>query len=109
MSEVTPTSGDVVYTPKAILLTGGAGFIGSNAALRIIREYPDYKVRACCANSKHVQRLAVVCSEFSSTFSYFCCFGLFTRLFYVAGCCAGQAGLLRIHAQPDGSCRPPEL
>ena len=45
MAEVTPTSGDVVFTPTAILLTGGAGFIGSNAALRILREYPDYKVR----------------------------------------------------------------
>ena len=45
MAEVTPTSGDVVFTPTAILLTGGAGFIGSNAALRILREYPDYKVQ----------------------------------------------------------------
>ena len=45
MAEVTPTSGTVLHTPKAILLTGGAGFIGSNCALRILREYPQYKVR----------------------------------------------------------------
>ena len=43
MAEVTPTSGTVLHTPKAILLTGGAGFIGSNCALRILREYPQYK------------------------------------------------------------------
>lgn len=36
----------VVYTPRSILLTGGAGFIGSGTVLRLIREYPDYKVCA---------------------------------------------------------------
>eukprot|EP00729_Bicosta_minor_P011818 gene11816-25445_t len=34
----------VVYTPRSILLTGGAGFIGSGTVLRLIREYPDYKI-----------------------------------------------------------------
>ena len=36
----------VVYTPRSILLTGGAGFIGSGTVLRLIREYRDYKVCA---------------------------------------------------------------
>mmetsp|Transcript_23078 Transcript_23078/g.71951 ORF Transcript_23078/g.71951 Transcript_23078/m.71951 type:complete len:324 (-) Transcript_23078:355-1326(-) len=33
-----------VYTPKSILITGAAGFIGSHVALRIIKNYPQYKV-----------------------------------------------------------------
>jgi FlaA1/EpsC-like NDP-sugar epimerase len=32
------------YEPKNILLTGGAGFIGSHVALRLIKQYPAYKV-----------------------------------------------------------------
>ena len=34
------------YTPKNILITGAAGFIGSHVALRIIKNYPQYKVGA---------------------------------------------------------------
>lgn len=33
-----------VYKPSAILLTGGAGFIGSHVAIRLIKNYPDVKV-----------------------------------------------------------------
>ncbi|CAI5469360.1 unnamed protein product [Closterium sp. Yama58-4] len=32
------------YTPKAILITGAAGFIASHVANRIVRFYPQYKV-----------------------------------------------------------------
>jgi dTDP-D-glucose 4,6-dehydratase len=32
------------YKPTAILLTGGAGFIGSHVAIRLIKSYPDVKV-----------------------------------------------------------------
>jgi hypothetical protein len=46
------TNGELVYEdeyqPKNILLTGGAGFIGSHVALLLIQKYPDYKVRALC-------------------------------------------------------------
>jgi UDP-glucose 4,6-dehydratase len=33
-----------LYTPKAILLTGGAGFIGSHVAIRLVQQHPDIKV-----------------------------------------------------------------
>ncbi|KAL4514424.1 hypothetical protein Ndes2526A_g03896 [Nannochloris sp. 'desiccata'] len=32
----------VQYTPHNILLTGGAGFIGSHVATRLVQEYPQY-------------------------------------------------------------------
>ena len=32
------------YSPAAILLTGGAGFIGSNVAIRIVQQHPSIKV-----------------------------------------------------------------
>lgn len=32
------------YVPKNILLTGGAGFIGSNAVIHFVKKYPNYKV-----------------------------------------------------------------
>jgi UDP-glucose 4,6-dehydratase len=43
------TGGDLEYmddyVPKNILLTGGAGFIGSHVAILLITKYPAYKVR----------------------------------------------------------------
>ena len=37
--------GDAVYRPQNILLTGGAGFIGSHVATLLCTRYPEYKVR----------------------------------------------------------------
>jgi UDP-glucose 4,6-dehydratase len=34
----------VVFTPKHILVTGGAGFIASHVAIRLVKNYPQYKV-----------------------------------------------------------------
>ena len=34
----------VDYTPKNILVTGGAGFIASHIVIRLTRDYPQYKV-----------------------------------------------------------------
>jgi UDP-glucose 4,6-dehydratase len=42
MSEVEATTAD--YEPKNILLTGGAGFIGSHAAILLCKKYPHYNV-----------------------------------------------------------------
>ena len=30
--------------PRSILVTGGAGFIGSHVAVRLVTQYPQYKV-----------------------------------------------------------------
>ena len=32
------------YVPKSILITGGAGFIGSHVIKRLIKHHPEYKV-----------------------------------------------------------------
>jgi hypothetical protein len=43
------TNGEFVYEdkfePRNILLTGGAGFIGSHVAILLAKKYSDYKVR----------------------------------------------------------------
>ncbi len=39
------TLGGDCYVPKNILLTGGAGFIGSHVAIKLVNANPDYKVR----------------------------------------------------------------
>ena len=36
------------YTPKNILITGGAGFIGSHVVTRLVAKYPQYKVYFLC-------------------------------------------------------------
>lgn len=33
-----------IYEPKNIMLTGGAGFIGSGVVLFLVKKYPDYKI-----------------------------------------------------------------
>jgi UDP-glucose 4,6-dehydratase len=51
-----------VYTPKAVLLTGGAGFIGSNVLVHLVQAYPDCKFVCLdkvtdCANVKNFQEI----------------------------------------------------
>lgn len=52
-------SGELVYSdhfePRSILLTGGAGFIGSHVAILLARRYPQYKVRAQMSNLRVVE------------------------------------------------------
>lgn len=33
------------YTPRSILVTGGAGFIASHVTKLLVTQYPQYKVR----------------------------------------------------------------
>lgn len=33
------------YEPASILITGGAGFIASHVAARLMKKYPKYQVR----------------------------------------------------------------
>lgn len=35
---------DVEYKPKNVLITGGAGFIGSHVTIRLVQKYGCYKV-----------------------------------------------------------------
>ena len=37
-------NGDAVYTPKNILVTGGAGFIASHVVIQLVQQYPQYKI-----------------------------------------------------------------
>jgi FlaA1/EpsC-like NDP-sugar epimerase len=39
---------DMSFVPKNILITGGAGFIGSHVVSRLVAKYPQYKV--CVTN-----------------------------------------------------------
>jgi dTDP-glucose 4,6-dehydratase len=41
---VSNSNAAVVYKPRRILLTGGAGFIGSNVLVHLVSQYPDYFV-----------------------------------------------------------------
>jgi len=38
-------AGSTDYEPQSLLITGGAGFIGSHVVLRLAERYPHYKVR----------------------------------------------------------------
>jgi len=45
----TKKNQEMPYEPKNILITGGAGFIASHAAILFAKKYPHCKVR--CVNS----------------------------------------------------------
>lgn len=57
--------GDEGYTPKNILVTGGAGFIGSHVVTRLVAKYPQYKVRtrrlSCVPGCVGASAVAFVC------------------------------------------------
>ena len=42
--EAVEANGSLLYQPKNILLTGGAGFIGSHVVSLLVHRYPNYKV-----------------------------------------------------------------
>ena len=57
----------LLYTPKVLLITGAAGFIGSNATLRILREYPAYKVPLSTDTKLHIHTTHFELQYFRST------------------------------------------
>jgi dTDP-D-glucose 4,6-dehydratase len=42
-----------VYDPRVIMITGGAGFIGSHVAIRMVKSHPETKVSVGCAKVYH--------------------------------------------------------
>lgn len=44
MTDSKLQSSEDTYTPKCILMTGAAGFIGSHAAIRLVKNHPNVKV-----------------------------------------------------------------
>lgn len=52
----------LVYEPKAILITGAAGFIGSHVSIRLVKHHPSVKVVAYdsleyCASMRNVESI----------------------------------------------------
>lgn len=43
-TEIPVQSSITPYKPKNILITGGAGFIGSHVVIRLVHNYPQYNV-----------------------------------------------------------------
>lgn len=77
------------FEPKNILLTGGAGFIASHVVIRLVNNYPQYKVRG-------PHRPEPNCSDARSA--------PHARLMGAPAAAdrgAGQDGLLRQHEQPE--------
>ena len=44
-AQANGNSANGTYVPQNILITGGAGFIASHVAIRLVRGYGHYKVR----------------------------------------------------------------
>lgn len=45
MATANGTAPPNTYEPKNILVTGGCGFIASHVVIRLVKNYPQYKVR----------------------------------------------------------------
>ena len=60
---------EVIYKPSCILLTGGAGFIGSHVCIHLVKKYPETKVVCLdildyCANLRNLEEISD-CSNFT--------------------------------------------
>lgn len=60
---MSDSSSDSDYQPKSVLLTGGAGFIGSNTLVWLVKKYPEIKFvcldkLAYCASTKNFDEIS---------------------------------------------------
>ena len=56
-------SGQTYYTPRNILITGGAGFIASHVACKLALEYPEYQVSRMRCRRIPGSRDCIICSS----------------------------------------------
>lgn len=57
-----------MHTPQNILITGGAGFIGSHVAAILTHKYPHYKV--CSQAENEIEILQVEAAELAETVAF---------------------------------------
>ena len=63
-------SGQTYYTPRNILITGGAGFIASHVACKLALKYPEYQVsRRHCRTVPGSRDSIIYSSIYSKNFS----------------------------------------
>ena len=56
-------SGQTYYTPRNILITGGAGFIASHVACKLALKYPEYQVSRMHCRRVPGSRDSIICSS----------------------------------------------
>jgi hypothetical protein len=91
-------NGSNYYKPRAILITGAAGFIGSHVAIRLVKNYPDYKVSSTCVLLVAIR----LCMRLRPPI-------LSRRALLVTGRRAGQDGLLLVAEEPSVAQGMPQL
>ena len=94
-------SGQTYYTPRNILITGGAGFIASHVACKLALQYPEYQVSRMYCRRIPGSRECIVCSLiYFRNLSYKCSLPQ-TRTPYISSNCLLDQKLQWQHACID--------